>query len=141
MQECKNKNDQKRIDRLIQQQQKENQKNIERLNKEVELIQQQTDENNNIIESLEQDLQDSISDIAEQWDLDYNKMDYALLRAERKMFLGLLRLIEKIIEPLAKSQKSIFDKIHAAIIGVKEKICSNDKVRNAWIQQNQGKER
>lgn len=141
LEEWKKKNDQKRIDKLIQQQQKENQKNIERLNKEVELIQQQTDENNNIIETLEQDLQDSLSDMAEQWDLDYNKMDYALLRAERKMFLGLLGLIEKIIEPLAKSQKSIFDKIHAAIIGVKEKICSNDKVRNTWIQQNQGKER
>lgn len=132
LEEWKKKNDQRRIDRLIKQQQTENRKAIERLNTEVELIQQQTEENANVKQAIDQELMDIISDISEQADYDYSKMDYALLKAEKKLLLWFVEAVEKVIQPLANKESSFFAKIYNAINSVKERLRGNDAIRAAW---------
>lgn len=130
LEEWKRKNDQARIDRLIHQQEQENQKAIQRLNDEVAEINKQQSINEDVAESLEKGFQEMISDMVDDFDSDFQKVDYVFLKAEKKMLLQALELISKIIMPLSQKYKGIFDRINQVINGVKEKIQSNDVARD-----------
>lgn len=134
LEQWKKENDQARVERLINQQKKENEEAIKTLQQQVEKIKKQEILNERAAESIEEGFQSMIEDSVEVFGDDYEKMDYIILKSERKAFIMLLDMLERIIEPLLCGEKSIFDKIKKIIDDCKSKMEADDKTRAEFMR-------
>lgn len=137
LEEWKRKNDQARIDRLIHQQEQENEKAIHHIEEQIVQIQKQEAINEKAAASIEEGFQSMIDDMISDFDGDYEKADYIMLKAEHKMFVGFLNLLDKMITPLTGKGKSIFDKLKNIIENCRLKMEADDKVRKEFINNTQ----
>lgn len=132
LEEWKHKNDQARIDRLISQQKNENKKMMALVMEQAEQIEGQRQINENVAMAMTEGLEAMMDDAFEDMGGEVSKIDYLLLKGERKMFADVFQTIRKWLEPYKTSDNIILKRICKLIDEVLEKLRANDLAREKF---------